>query len=428
MYSAPRSARTLHGDHIIAPVVLSYPAVNLDAMLAPTAPTTAASIEHACDALREADRLTAEALSILGRTDVEAFAGLPAEMLLALYARRTGSDARMLVNAAATLRSMPWTAAAFARGILSWGQVRAIVGAVHWVDRAGRGSIDAMVGKEAERARLADPDELLARVDDAVSRSRADLALAREERQMEAAFFAVQGRLDGSSSFYGEADAESTATMLEALDAYADQPVSPANEEAPTRARQRFDALIAILEESLNGGHSDRTRPLPRLIATIDLGRLDLERLDRDARSESARVLWSLAGRPAPLTALATETMMCDATVVPVVFGGGRPVAVGDSTAPISSKLRTALVARDGGCRFPGCRAPVAWCDAHHIRARIHDGPTVIDNLLLLCRRCHRRVHRFRWRITLRENGIMEFARGVHTYASSPRARPGRRE
>ncbi|MGZ4139253.1 MAG: HNH endonuclease signature motif containing protein, partial [Actinomycetota bacterium] len=132
--------------------------------------------------------------------------------------------------------------------------------------------------------------------------------------------------------------------------------------------------------------------------------------------------LWALAGRPAGLTPLATEALLCDSTVVPVLFQGARPVAVGDASSPVSQKLRSALVARDGGCRFPGCRAPVAWCDAHHIRARIHDGPTTIDNLILLCRRCHRRVHRFRWRIELGPDGSITFTRRGQTYSSSPRA------
>jgi len=106
-----------------------------------------------------------------------------------------------------------------------------------------------------------------------------------------------------------------------------------------------------------------------------------------------------------------------------VVFESGPPIAVGDATDPVSSKMRTALIARDAGCRFPGCHAPVSWCDAHHIRARIKDGPTVIDNLIMLCRRCHRRVHRFRWQITMRDDGSVEFNRRGHTYASSPARR-----
>lgn len=375
------------------------------------------SIQDACDALLEADRLTAQALSIIGRTDVEASTGLPAEMLLALGARRTGAEARMLVNAAATLRAMPVTSAAFARGDLSWGQVRAIVTALRSVDVEGRARIDALISSEAARLSSMDPDELLARVDDAVSGLRADLAFAREDRQIERGFFAVQGRFDGSASFYGEADAESTATLLEALDAYADRPVAADADDAPSRGQQRLDALITMCEVSLSGGSSDQTRPRPRLIATVDV-----DSLNREGLSESARILWSLAGRPARLTPLATETLTCDATVVPVVFDSGHPIAVGDATAPVTSKMRAALIARDGGCRFPGCHAPVSWCDAHHVRARVHDGPTVIDNLILLCRRCHRRVHRYRWRITMRDDGTIDFNRNRHAYSSSPRA------
>lgn len=375
------------------------------------------TIQDACDALLEADRLTARALSIIGCTDVEASTGLPAEMLLGLGARRTGADARMLVNAAGTLRAMPATSAAFARGDLSWGQVRAIVVAVRSVDVVGRGRIDELIRSEAFRLGRMDPDELVARVDDAAATQRADLALRREDRRITRGFLAIQGRLDGSASFCGEADAESTATLLQALDAHADRPVAAEDDEASSRAQQHLDALIAMCEATLNGGGGGQTRPRPRLIAAIDL-----ESMNRDGLSASARILWALAGRPARLTPLATETLTCDATVVPVIFEGARPIAVGDATAPVSAKVRTALIARDGGCRFPGCAAPVSWCDAHHVRARIHEGPTVIDNLILLCRRCHRRVHRSRWLITMRDDGTVEFNRNRLTYSSSPRA------
>jgi hypothetical protein len=386
-------------------------------MLAVRSETT---IEDACDALIEADRLTARALSIIGCVDCESAIGLPTEMMLVLGARRTGADARMLVNAAETLRAMPATASAFARGDLSWSQLRAIVNGVRTVDAAGRAQLDDLIATQTDRPAQMDPDELLARVDDLVARLRADLVRAREDRQIEAGFLAVQGRLDGSASFYGEADAASAATIIEALDTAAGQPVDPEIEGAPSRAQQHLSALVAICEQTLAGGSVGTTRPRPRLLATIDV-----ESLRKGAESDGARILWSLAGRPAKITPLATDVLACDATVVPVLFDGARPVAVGDATAAITSAMRTALTARDRGCRFPGCRAPVSWCDAHHIRARISDGPTQIDNLVLLCRRCHRRVHRFRWRIEMRHDGTIEFNRTGHTYASSPQ-RPSR--
>ncbi|MGZ4211465.1 MAG: DUF222 domain-containing protein, partial [Actinomycetota bacterium] len=223
------------------------------------------SIEDACDALLEADRLTAKALHILSATDVEATCGLPTEILLALRARRTGTEARCMARAAGVLRAMPATSAAFLRGDLSWGQVRAIVCAVRALDAAGRASIDELIDRSAVRMRDVDPDELIARVQDAVDRARHDLALAREDRQIERGFLAFQGRLDGSASFYGEADAESAATLLEALDARAEAPVAP-DQDLPSRAHQRFDALLAICESSLNGDGAT-TRPRPRLLA-----------------------------------------------------------------------------------------------------------------------------------------------------------------
>ena len=377
--------------------------------------TNDSSGPHAiASALRDADACIARALDLLSRTDIYAETGLSAEMFLTLEAGWTSSDARALVKAERTLRAMPLTKARFLMGALSWGQVRAIASSVRSVDVHGRTEIDALVDKNA--ARSDEPEQLLSLVEDDVAQQRADLALAREDRAIERSFLSVQPHLDGSATIYGEADAESAATILEALDSIADRPVDPDVDGAPSRARQRMDAFVRMSEMTLSGSHAGR--PRPRLLATIDV-----DAFRADGRAPGARILASISGRSARVTAIAAQTMLCDATVQPIVFDGTRPIAVGDATSPINAKLRTALAARDGGCRFPGCGAPVAWCDAHHIRARLDDGPTEIDNLLLLCRRCHRTVHRFRWRISMRDDYSIEFRRQGRTYSSTPRAR-----
>ena len=383
-------------------------------MFAPTdvAPGT---IQRACEAFIEADRLIAEGIGIVAHANVESSTGLSTEMLLILAARRTSGDAHVICQAAATLRDMPATHAAFTRGELSWGQVRAITQAVRTVDVRERARIDDLVRSQAPRLATMDPDEVICKVDDLVTEMRADLAQVREQRRIETGFLAIQGRTDGSATLYGEADAESAATLIQALDAQAGSPVAP-EEDRPTRPQQYMQALIGICESSLSGSHS-QMRPRPRLIATIDL-----QSLREDAGAASARVLWALAGRTPRLTPLSTETLMCDATTIPVVFDGARPIAVGDAYAPISPKLRTALVARDGGCRFPGCPAPSAWTDAHHIVPRLAGGPTSSDNLILLCRRCHRLAHRYRWKIEWGDDGVVEFTRLHRKFASSPRA------
>lgn len=367
--------------------------------------------ESACELLRRADALIATAVEMLGRCDVEAEAGMPAEMMLGLDARRTMADARMLAAASAELKRMPKLAAAFAAGVVSWSQMRAILLSSRSVPAAQRAAFDERVASWACRLTDADPDRLVQIADDEAARLRPDLARAREDRMVDREFLMIQGRIDGGASIYGEAGPEAAATLVEALDACADAPQNPEHDDARSRAAQRFDALINLCEASLAGADAP-TRPRPRLIATVDISEA--------GRDDAMRVLWGLAGRPARLSAVSAATLSCDATVVPVIFDGAQPIAVGDAAAQISGKVRTALVARDGGCRFPGCRAPAAWADAHHL---VPGRGRQVTDLVLLCRRCHRRVHRFKWKIRLRADGSITFTARGRTHTSHPRHR-----
>ena len=93
--------------------------------------------------------------------------------------------------------------------------------------------------------------------------------------------------------------------------------------------------------------------------------------------------------------ALAPETarrLACDAALVTLYERAGEPLSVGRKTRTIPPALRRALLARDHGCRFPGCDNSV-YVDAHHIQHWALGGETALANLLLLCRRHHRLVH-----------------------------------
>ena len=60
-------------------------------------------------------------------------------------------------------------------------------------------------------------------------------------------------------------------------------------------------------------------------------------------------------------------------------------------TKRIATRGQTlALIARDGGCSFPGCDKPPEWCQRHHIVSWADGGTTDLDNLTLLCGRHHR--------------------------------------
>jgi hypothetical protein len=46
----------------------------------------------------------------------------------------------------------------------------------------------------------------------------------------------------------------------------------------------------------------------------------------------------------------------------------------------IASRTQTiALIARDGGCSFPGCDHPPEWCERHHIVEWVNGGETNLD-------------------------------------------------
>ncbi|MFB9775417.1 HNH endonuclease signature motif containing protein [Brevibacterium otitidis] len=77
---------------------------------------------------------------------------------------------------------------------------------------------------------------------------------------------------------------------------------------------------------------------------------------------------------------------------------GTREVRVRTEARFATPTQMTLLKARDRGCSFPDCDIPVGWCEAHHMRAHRHGGPTDLDNLTLLCRFHHGWHEKHGWR------------------------------
>ena len=94
--------------------------------------------------------------------------------------------------------------------------------------------------------------------------------------------------------------------------------------------------------------------------------------------------------------------LLCDPTATGIVLDdAGVPLDLGRTHRYANRDQRRALAARDGGCVFPGCDAPVGWCDAHHITEWDTDhGRTDLANLALLCRHHHGITHRRGWTMT----------------------------
>ena len=62
---------------------------------------------------------------------------------------------------------------------------------------------------------------------------------------------------------------------------------------------------------------------------------------------------------------------------------------------------RLAMIARDGGCAFPGCTAPPGWTQAHHITEWRDTHRTSVDNGCLLCGWHHREFERLGWSVAI---------------------------
>jgi hypothetical protein len=393
----------------------------------PAATAEGASIASIASHLREADRLITSALQMLAEcaatAAIEASTGLGPEAALRMVCGRTRFEASELTGAAEILARMPRTRALLAEGAISWSQTKGICRAVRGLSLEHLGRIDAAVARHARALACAEPDEVVWRTEDEVAHLRADRELRRENRAIEGSFLALAPRLAGGGAIYGEADTASFATLAAAIDSAAERARSVDDPHTPPRGTQRMDALVQIAESWLSGGSATTTaaRPRPRFIATCELTELG-------KMATSARVLWNLPGRPGKLTPLSTEVAACDAEIVPVVFDGTHPIGVGDTRKTVPDKVRTAVVARDGACRFPGCGAPSAWSDCHHIIWRDHGGDARVDNLVLLCRRHHRTLHRGRWQIRFEPDGGICFGFRGRTYRSYPRARRPARE
>jgi hypothetical protein len=190
--------------------------------------------------------------------------------------------------------------------------------------------------------------------------------------------------LDGVFRLDGQLDADGGAMLRSALDALMGPP--PAEDERTARQR-RADSLVELARRQLDAGELPEVGgQKPHLVLTVDMATLS-----KQPGSFAAELEWSQ-----PVPAETARRLACDAAITPILVGAESPQA-GPTSRTVSGATRRALVVRDKGCRFPGCDRPPDWTDAHHLKHWADGGETRVDNLILLCRRHHRRVHEEGW-------------------------------
>ena len=207
----------------------------------------------------------------------------------------------------------------------------------------------------------------------------------------------IRDRRDGGISLEGWLDAlHGTAFrgLIEQLGAPC--PLSENIPDPRTPTHRNADALIELCDLARgNGQMSAAGGEPPHVTVTLDYDTL-IKQLSGATLDYGRR-----------LSAAQTRLAACDCKIIPVVMGGaGEPLDVGRAQRTVPLGIRRALVARDRGCRFPGCDRAPALCHAHHVQEWNRDGHTAVQNCVLLCPTHHRWVHATGWDITIRGNLI----------------------
>lgn len=187
---------------------------------------------------------------------------------------------------------------------------------------------------------------------------------------------------DGTTVLTGELEDLAAETVLTAVHAYTD---APSTDDQRTTAQRRAAALVRICEVALAHLSDDR-RPVAQVSVIVDWATL----VGGDGRHDG--------GFTGPIHRSDVDRLLCDCDVARIVTGpNSLPLDAGRARRTAPPAIRRAVVARDGGCRFPGCDRPPGWCDAHHVEHWIAGGRTSLSNLVLLCDRHHHVVHQPGW-------------------------------
>ncbi|HWM34719.1 MAG TPA: DUF222 domain-containing protein [Pseudolysinimonas sp.] len=307
----------------------------------------------------------------------------------------------------------PWlraVAAAIRGGRLSIERADVIRAGLGEVDEDSPAGLADALAEAAQTLLRESPGLTLERLASRARRLRADLDAAgvaeHERRLRERRYLHLIPQADGMTRISGLLDPESAALVTSAFDAATSprrngprfvDPIEQARAEELDGDERTIEqiAVDAFVELIRIGGQADGTkvlgtrRPAVRvLVAAPDLA---------DGMGHG-----TLEGQSEPVSIDTVRRHICDAGAVPIVFdSSGQGMDLGRTVRLHTTAQRAVIAARDGGCIFPRCDRPPAWCEVHHPDEWERDtGRTSVENGVLLCRHHHMLVHNEGWKVT----------------------------
>ncbi|BDZ62042.1 hypothetical protein Lsed01_02002 [Demequina sediminis] len=301
---------------------------------------------------------------------------------------------------------------AFAAGRLTAEQAALLRRTLEKLAGSAAGLREGTEARLLEKALRMSMRDLRRACDRLVSLAQSTDAHERERAQYEQRAVTVQTDHEGMVVVTARLDPASSAAVTAYLDAHVRaayqrrQDQDPAMRDTRPRIQIMADAFVMLFTHGLD---CDR---FTGGVKTQVIVRIDESAL-RERVADSVGSMGDCDQLDAPLSAASLRHMAVDAELLPLVLNSQSEVLdMGRAQRLFDKRHRIALVERDGGCAF--CHAPPAWCVVHHIRwwSR-HLGHTSLDNAIMLCVRCHHRIHDDGWGIDIID-GVVWFIPPSH--------------
>ncbi len=298
---------------------------------------------------------------------------------------RPRRKARSEVETAVELEELPRTSEGLRDGDIPYENARILAKA------SQDGEIDET--ELVDKARTQSPDKFAGTVRKHQQQRSEDDGMSRLEHQRSQRFAKIKTSTDdGMTVLYGRFDPITGALIETALSQKMDELWREEDPRARCSPGQRMaDALAHLVTREETDQDTGKVRgPRLLLIADYDI-------IDRELRN-------GRLGDGTPIPTEKIRDLACQADILPAIFKGvSQPMDLGRSRRTASPAQRIALVARDKAC--VGCGATANWCQAHHIIPWAVQGNTDLDDMVLLCSRCHHKVHDDRWQIRRKPTG-----------------------